>query len=116
MKGEHWNSCKCPVCGKVFWVGSIEDWVYKVNRRVICSWGCLRKAEKAGKRPKESTLTKPGYVPPEHWYRMRELRDKGMSHREIAKRFGIRETSVGSIISKLNQYEKLKGGGANAAD
>ena len=108
MKGEHWLPNICPLCRKKFYVADKEAWVYRIDKRLVCSWGCLRRAEKAGRRPPDSTLTKPGYVPPEHWYRMRELRDSGMSHREIAKKFGIRETSVGSIISKLNQYEKLK--------
>lgn len=48
------------------------------------------------------------WKPPERWYRIREMRDKGASHRDVAKAFGIKETSVGSIIANLNKYERMK--------
>lgn len=39
---------ECPVCGKTFIL--YEDWAYRKHRGdselILCSWGCLRKAEK----------------------------------------------------------------------
>lgn len=34
----------CPVCGKEY--VPAPQHVYKVKHRLVCSWGCLRKAEK----------------------------------------------------------------------
>lgn len=112
--GEHGAINCCPVCGKEFWVQVPEMWAYVIAHRKCCSWGCLRKAEKTGLRRliQSQEIKQANYTPPEHWYRMRELRDQGMSHKEIALEFGIRETSVGSIISKLAKYEKTKERGA----
>ena len=114
LKGEHGSVNNCPVCNKEFWVPVPEMWAYVIAHRKCCSWSCLRKAEKTGlRRLLEVPEAMPAsFTPPEHWYRMREMRDSGMSHREIARKFGLRETSVGSIISKLNKYERMKEGGA----
>lgn len=36
---------KCPVCGKEFWVVDIEQWVFKINSRPMCSYTCYRKQQ-----------------------------------------------------------------------
>lgn len=43
---------KCPVCGKEFAVYDWAHWAYKQKhtKKCICSWSCLRKAEKDGKK------------------------------------------------------------------
>jgi hypothetical protein len=45
------NCTRCPVCGKVFHIYSPRNYAYKIinennQRRLFCSWTCLRKAEK----------------------------------------------------------------------
>ena len=35
---------RCPICGKHFIITPL--WIYKVNQRAVCSWGCVRKHEK----------------------------------------------------------------------
>lgn len=35
----------CPVCGKPFLLLSAK-WVYRVNEKFVCSWGCQRQAER----------------------------------------------------------------------
>ena len=58
---------KCPVCGKMFWCPSLEDWVYKMgfhdrktgkisnkNVSVFCSYHCMRERQKL----KEATTRK----------------------------------------------------------
>lgn len=101
---------KCPICGKQFYVPFADIWVYARDHRLVCSWSCLRQAEKVKLARRRDWTAKEGYKPPERWYRIREMRDKGMSNREIAEVFGFKETSVGHIISKLNKYEALKEG------
>lgn len=108
MTGENWKPCKCPLCGKEFYVPIVEEWAYKIDQHPVCSWGCLRRAEKTGEKPRDVAKMKRDWKPPERWYRIREMRDKGASHREVAKTFGIKETSVGSIIANLNKYERMK--------
>ena len=53
-KSQFYNSedrcLKCPICGKVFFVRLIDNYIYKLNnikgnRRVLCGWNCYRKAE-----------------------------------------------------------------------
>lgn len=43
---------KCPVCGKEFAVYDWSEWAYKLktNKKCVCSWSCLRKSEKDGKK------------------------------------------------------------------
>lgn len=36
----------CPMCGKAFDVLWPDQWVFKRNKRFICSWSCLRAADK----------------------------------------------------------------------
>lgn len=40
----------CPVCGKLFQVPNVDDWVYRKNRYneryILCSWTCYRVVEK----------------------------------------------------------------------
>ena len=36
----------CPMCGKAFEIMWPDLWVYKRNKRFICSWSCLRAADK----------------------------------------------------------------------
>lgn len=42
----------CPVCGKIFYVHSWQNWVYKFwdsqtkHDMLVCSWHCMRKLEK----------------------------------------------------------------------
>ena len=39
----------CPICGRRFIVQDVDSYVYKSKkpqRKVFCSWGCLRKYEK----------------------------------------------------------------------
>lgn len=108
MTGESWRTRKCPLCGKEFLIRFPEDWVYRIDNRAVCSWRCLREAEKTGYKPRGAAMMKPDFKPPERYYRIREMRDRGASHREIAKAFGIRETSVGSMLAKLSKYERMK--------
>ena len=35
----------CPMCGKAFDVLWPDQWVFKRNKRFICSWSCLRAAD-----------------------------------------------------------------------
>lgn len=35
---------KCPICGKIFLIEPFH--IYKVNNRLVCSWGCVRTYEK----------------------------------------------------------------------
>lgn len=35
---------KCPICGKTFLPAPLH--IYKVNNRLVCSWGCVRTYEK----------------------------------------------------------------------
>lgn len=102
---------KCPMCAKAFWVTSPTDWVYVVGQRKVCSWTCLRRAEKTGYtgRPKQHQVHNPkDYRPPERWFMMRQMRLDGVPLREVAAAFGVRETSVYSMISKLNKWERTK--------
>lgn len=45
------NRYVCPLCGKEFW--AFSDWAYrkhdkkKGGYRFYCSWGCIRKLERA---------------------------------------------------------------------
>lgn len=38
---------KCFVCRKKFEVQDAEEWAYKRKKRYFCSYGCLRRYEKA---------------------------------------------------------------------
>ncbi len=38
MTGENWKPCKCPLCGKEFYVPIVEEWAYKIDQRPVCSW------------------------------------------------------------------------------
>lgn len=42
----------CPECGKIFYVAEAEHWAYRPrygnDKRLRCSWGCLRKTTEAG--------------------------------------------------------------------
>ena len=96
---------KCRICGKKFYVPIAGEWAYVLNKRLVCSWGCLRKGEKTEGHTYKAWMPKDVKDVPEHWYRIRAMRDEGVPHREIAKKFGLRETSIGSIISKLNKIE-----------
>ena len=46
---------ECPVCGKTFIL--YEDWAYRKHKgdsdMILCSWGCLRKAERDDVSQKE---------------------------------------------------------------
>jgi hypothetical protein len=46
----------CPVCGKIFYIGMMTEWIYKKydknaksyeRRKLFCGWNCMRKWEKA---------------------------------------------------------------------
>jgi len=50
---------KCPMCGKVFFVRSIDNYTYRMNnvkgfKRVFCGWNCYRKAENLIKEARSS--------------------------------------------------------------
>lgn len=40
----------CPVCGKVFACRFPDDWVFKRNKKFLCSYGCTRKYDQTHKR------------------------------------------------------------------
>ena len=51
----------CSVCGKLFYAGDAENWVYKQQRGYgkthewlwFCSWHCMRYEEKEHEREKQ---------------------------------------------------------------
>lgn len=51
------SECKCPKCGKIFYIWDRSKWAYKsyeskghkANSKYYCSWGCMRAAEKERK-------------------------------------------------------------------
>ena len=52
--------CKCEICGKDFFVPVVGYWVYKREdymgdglTKYFCSWGCMRKFDKAYEEAKE---------------------------------------------------------------
>ena len=50
MESGFESRIKCPVCGKRFTVQTIEhkrEWGYRIGAKFFCSYGCLRKFEKA---------------------------------------------------------------------
>lgn len=104
---------KCKICGKSFYVEHPNLWVYKLGMSRghvyrFCSYTCFRIAEKTDCKPPQHQVhtAKPDYKPPERYYEIRKLRDAGMSHKEIAKKYGLHETSIGSIIARLNKFER----------
>ena len=55
---------KCPVCGKVFFVTSRTEWVYKrvydSKPVYICGWSCLRKHDAEKEKEKLDKLINRG--------------------------------------------------------
>lgn len=53
MKKHYSDDCfgvtmECPICGKIFWVASLDQYVYKSGgkksiRKYYCSYSCWRK-------------------------------------------------------------------------
>lgn len=37
---------KCSCCGYKFWVTHREDWVYKREKKMFCTYTCFRKDQK----------------------------------------------------------------------
>lgn len=42
---------RCSMCDKIFYVPDTANWAYKLKnkhdlQRILCSWSCLRKADK----------------------------------------------------------------------
>lgn len=48
----------CPVCGKKFIPAAYH--VYRVNKRLVCTWGCQRKAEKEAEAKEKKRRDKNG--------------------------------------------------------
>lgn len=95
---------KCPVCGVSFVRQcSAAAWGYAYDGRLVCSYKCMRAAEKADReREEEPALTKE-----EREQKRRErdekicrLRREGLSQREIAETVGMSCAGVHSILVK----------------
>lgn len=50
MSNEFIRLETCPICGKTF-VPAAQH-IYRVNGRLVCTWGCQRKVEKEKKARK----------------------------------------------------------------
>lgn len=37
--------CKCYRCGKLFYVGDLSQYVFKIQNHPFCSWSCYRKQQ-----------------------------------------------------------------------
>ncbi len=94
---EHWTQRKCPVCGKIFYLQDVTLWVYKMRIQhtstvYFCSWRCLRAEETAG-NPHMKSIKRPRVYSPEYLADSRravEMRQKGMTYRQIADTMGIK--------------------------
>lgn len=50
---------KCKICGKDFYVQSTEEWVYRRGALWFCTYGCMRKYDKAHEKLKEEKPLRP---------------------------------------------------------
>ena len=87
---------ECPVCKKTF--VRRENWAYKRNNHLFCTWGCLRKYDK---KSRESRVNARRLDRSER-SEIVELLSKGVSPQRIADKVGV---SVQAII-----YYKQKAG------
>lgn len=115
------EECSCHICGKAFW--ATVEWSWKYNGAKLCSYSCMRKAEKQRVKRREEQIALTGndpgrkkIVPPEIAAQMREMRAKGTPILTIAKVFGVTDSTVSrhtkGIISREESMSLRTGNGA----
>lgn len=95
---------RCPVCGVSFVRQcSAAAWGYAYDGRLVCSYKCMRAAEKADReREEEPALTKEEreQIRRERDEKICRLRREGLSQREIAETVGMSCAGVHSVLAK----------------
>lgn len=63
----HQGFHKCPVCNERFYIQPyVTEWVYKVNKKPVCSYSCMNKAN----------AKKPNVLKGEHYLRTSALKGR----------------------------------------
>lgn len=98
----------CPECGKVFCVRVQEEWRFKENGVLLCSWGCVRTRERrreersgAAKAKRSKKLT-----PKQKEAAIRMFLEQGMDVKEISDRLGVRVENVYYYRKKIEEGGK----------
>ena len=64
MPEKPYSERTCPVCGKIFVVHYVDDWVYKRqffnDKFILCSWKCFRIKEQEMETMRKKRGRKPG--------------------------------------------------------
>ena len=101
---------KCPECGRTFaGTCALEEWTFRERGRLLCSWGCMRQAEKrktdaelrAAARRNRKKLT-----PAQKEAVIRQKIFRGMSNEEISKETGMSVQLVSYYRKKIEEAFK----------
>lgn len=87
----------CPICGKRYLVQSPGQWGYYYDRLMVCSYRCMREAEKQEGALLSYRLTQ------EKKDKIIELHRYGRNFTQISKSLGISQPTVASICKSWDE-------------
>lgn len=97
---------KCIQCGKNIYPPEIEEWVYRRENRLLCSWHCLCEYDRqhGGKRTsRRAAWTAETRRRNAEIY---SLAESGKSYAELAGMYGMKESSIGMIVSDERSWRR----------
>lgn len=122
------DNVTCPVCGKAFWATGEEDWAYIVSKKKVCSYTCMRKAEREAEERHREVMRKRWYpdngltpmpvrkpdsntprnaISEETVANMKRMRAQGMKVEEISDICGVATSTVSTYTRGLAPKSNL---------
>lgn len=108
----YFSERKCPECGKEFWVQDFSVYAYKINGVPICSWHCLRSAEKRRESAAPARKSKSGNVRlrPGQKELIIRMAEQGKGPAEIGRELSVSQEVVYYHIRENRKKKAAKGG------
>lgn len=100
---------KCPMCGKVFISLDLDAWVYRDGSKLLCSWGCMRKAEQNREVSEDVKKVQKRFAKMTPDRKEREIRQRimqGMSNSDIQKETGFSKQLINYYRKRIEETWK----------
>ena len=106
---------RCPVCNKVFYMRSAEDWVYKlINKqgktRNLCSYSCSKKAKEQLNSHidrRKKIIVYPNDFPVNWEFVYARWKDKAITKAEAVRLLNISSLKAFNKLLEIYEFHKL---------